>query len=47
MTNLNCYKCGRFVGEDGFHDVSYDYYNGGYEVGYPECRACLDKGAGK
>lgn len=40
---LNCSRCGRFVGKDGFHDVGYDYYNGGYEVGYPLCKKCLDR----
>ena len=40
---LNCSKCGRFVGKDGFKDVSYDGYNGGWEVGYPLCKRCLDK----
>ncbi len=39
----NCYKCGRFVGKDGNHDISYDDYAGGYEQGYPECRPCIDK----
>ena len=39
---LNCSKCGRFVGKDGFHDVCYDPYTGGYEVGYPLCKKCLD-----
>ena len=41
---LNCSKCGRFVGKDGFHDVFYDGYNGGFEVGYPLCKRCLDEG---
>jgi len=40
---IHCYKCGRFVGEDGFVDISYDYYNGGYEEGYSECKRCLDE----
>jgi len=34
---LNCHKCGKFVGKDGF----YDGYLGGYEIGYPECASCL------
>jgi hypothetical protein len=43
---------GRFVGKDGFHDVCYDLYTGGYEIGYPLCKQCLDltttkKGWGK
>jgi len=40
---IHCYKCGRFVGKDGIIDVSYDYYNGGYEEGYSLCKRCLDK----
>ena len=40
---LNCSKCGCFVGKDGFHDVVYDYWNGGYEAGYPLCKKCLDR----
>lgn len=40
---LSCSKCGRFVGKDGFQDVSYDYYCGGYGVGYPLCKRCLDR----
>lgn len=40
---LNCSKCGCFVGKDGFHDVVYDYYNDGYEVGYPLCKKRLDR----
>jgi hypothetical protein len=42
-TPLNCSKCGRFVGKDGFHDVFYDGYNGGWEIGYPLCKRCLDE----
>jgi len=37
MVHSNCYKCGRFVGKDGNHDISYDPYCGGYEQGYPTC----------
>jgi len=37
---LHCYKCGRFIGKDGYPDVSYDYYSGGYEEGYSECGPC-------
>ena len=40
---LNCSKCGHFVGKDGFHDVSWDYYNGGYDSGSPLCKKCLDR----
>ena len=38
-----CPKCGRFVGKDGFIDVSYDDYMGGYEEGYFLCARCLQK----
>lgn len=38
---INCSVCGRIVGKDGFHDVSYDEYNGGWEIGYPLCKRCL------
>ena len=41
VTLLNCSKCGHFVGKDGYHDVFYDDYNGGYEVGFPLCVKCL------
>jgi len=41
MRLMNCSKCGRFVGKDGDPDVVYDYYNGGYEAGYPLCARCL------
>ena len=33
-----------FVDKDGFINVTYDYYMGGWEEGYSECRRCLDKG---
>lgn len=39
----HCSKCGRFVGKDGFIDISYDPYMGGYEEGYSLCRDCLKK----
>jgi|GEM_PF-3593174 len=42
---INCYRCGRFVGKNGFIDVYYDDYNGGYEFGYPECASCLSRTA--
>jgi len=35
---LNCSKCGRFVGKDGFHDYDPETR----EVGYPLCKRCLD-----
>ena len=44
---LNCSKCGCFVGKDGFHDVGYDCWNGGYEAGYPLCKKCLDRSKAK
>ena len=37
----HCYKCGRFIGKDGFIDIYYDTYMGGYEEGYSLCGACL------
>ena len=40
MNRVQCYKCGRFVGKDGFIDVTYDYYMGGWEEGYSECGKC-------
>ena len=39
---VNCSKCGRFVGKDGFMDGGYDS-DGVYELGYPLCRECLEK----
>ena len=36
---LNCSKCGRFVGKDGFHDYDPETR----EVGYPLCKRCLSK----
>jgi len=38
---IHCWKCGRFVGKDGFIDISYDDYMGGYEEGYSLCARCL------
>ena len=38
---INCCKCGRFVGKEGDPDITYDNYNGGYEIGYPKCGNCL------
>ena len=40
---FHCSKCGRFVGKDGFIDVSYDPYMGGYEEGSSLCATCLKK----
>ena len=36
---LNCHICGRFVGKNGYDDVTYDDYNGGFEIGYSTCAA--------
>ena len=36
---INCSKCGRWVGKDGFHD----YDSESREIGYPLCRECLKK----
>ena len=44
---FHCHKCGRFVGKDGFIDVFYDDYMGGYEEGHSLCAACLKKEKGK
>lgn len=38
---VHCCKCGRFVGKNGFIDISYDYYMGGWEEGYSYCEKCL------
>lgn len=38
-TPLNCSKCGRFVGPDGFKDVFTS--EGMIEIGYPLCAKCL------
>lgn len=39
---FHCWQCGRFIGSDGFVDVFYDDYMGGFEEGYSECKRCLD-----
>ena len=40
---INCSKCGRWVGKDGFIDVSMEEYNGSaLELGYSLCKRCLD-----
>ena len=41
MAGINCSKCGRWVGKDGFYDVFYDDYSGGWEEGYSLCAQCL------
>ena len=38
----HCSKCGRFVGKDGYIDITYDDYNGGWEEGYHLCARCLE-----
>ena len=43
VKKINCSRCGRFVGQDGKHDVFYDDWTGGYECGYPLCGKCLSK----
>jgi hypothetical protein len=43
VRRTNCSKCGRFVGKDGYCDIGYDEYMGGYEIGYPICRKCLNE----
>lgn len=37
---LNCSRCGRFVGPDGYDDVI-EVQWGLYEEGYPLCGRCL------
>ena len=37
---MNCCRCGRFVGKDGYPDVIYDDYMGGWEEGYSYCGPC-------
>lgn len=39
---LNCSKCGRWVGADGFADTNTDC-EGITEVGYPLCKRCMDE----
>lgn len=39
--NFEKTKCIRFVGTDGFVDIAYDSYMGGYEEGYSLCVKCL------
>lgn len=36
-----CSRCGKFVGKDGTLDIAKDFDTGMYEMGYPECGACL------
>ena len=40
---FHCSTCGRFIGKEGFIDVSYDEYTGGYYEGYSLCANCLKK----
>ncbi len=39
---VNCSKCGKFVGTDGFMDAGYDS-EGVPDIGYPLCGECLKK----
>lgn len=39
----HCSKCGRFVGKDGYIDIAYDEYNGGWEEGYHLCAKCQEE----
>jgi len=43
MGGINCSKCGKWVGKDGYLDIVWDDYNGGWEMGYPLCGPCLKK----
>jgi len=48
MSNIRCIRCGRFVGKDGYFDVTYDEYTGGLEDGgYSLCAICLKKERGR
>lgn len=38
MTCVQCYKCGRFIGKDGY----IDYDSETHELGYSMCKRCLD-----
>jgi hypothetical protein len=38
MTPLKCYKCGQFLGRDGYPDVF--LVDGVYEEGYTMCGRC-------
>ena len=38
MTPLQCYKCGQFLGKDGYPDVF--RVDGVYEEGYTMCGRC-------
>ena len=40
---VNCSKCGRWVGKDGFYDIGMDDSTGMVECGYPLCKRCLDE----
>ena len=40
MSPLQCHKCGRFIGPDGYPDVMWDDYHGAYEEGYTVCGPC-------
>lgn len=40
MSGTKCYKCGRFIGKDGYPDIAYDDYMGEREEGYSVCGPC-------
>ena len=42
--SVHCYKCGRFVGKDGYIDIYFDMGTGVHEEGYSECGSCRGKG---
>jgi hypothetical protein len=46
VTPLQCCKCGRFIGPDGYPDIYYDDWTGGYEEGESLCGPC-GRAAGK
>ena len=37
---LKCCQCGRFLGKDGYPDIFYDDWSGGYEEGDTLCGPC-------
>ena len=41
VRGMNCSTCGRWVGRDGFCDISLDNDSGCWECGYPLCGQCL------
>ena len=40
---VNCARCGKFVGRNGDYNITFDWYNGCVDYGYPLCAKCLEK----